>query len=111
MRWEKLPLRAQVSRRRERGVRRHPIGLRVQRSEMLGLLAALRSRLSVAPDQSQAAGGTRQDQSGKCEWRFPLSEGVSLFRGAQRESDGIRRHVRPPLIPAQPSDFTDPVRD
>lgn len=66
---EELPLRSSIGRRGQRGERDPALSLRVRRPEVLGLLPPLRARLTVAADQRAAAGGARQDQSGRREWR------------------------------------------
>lgn len=71
MRWEELPLRAPLSGCGQRGERDPALRLRVQRPEVLGLLPPLRASLAVAADQKAAAGGARQDQSGRRACHLP----------------------------------------
>ena len=79
---EELPLRAPLGRRGQRGERDPALGLRVWRPEVLSLLPPLRASVAVAADQRAAAGGARQDQSGRREWRC-------IPAAAQRVADGI----------------------
>lgn len=74
---EEFPFRAQLSRCGQRGERDGALGLRIRRSEVLSLLAPLRSPVSVATDQRAAAGGAQQDQSGRREWHLCCAQQVA----------------------------------
>lgn len=76
MRREEFPPGAQLSRRVQRSERDPALGLRVRRPKMLGLLSSLRPGLAVAPDQREAAGGAREDQSGRRERSCRAAEGL-----------------------------------
>lgn len=76
VRREELPRGAQLSGPVQRRARHPALGLRVRGAEMLRLLAALRARPPLAPHQREAAGGARQDQSGRCERGCRAAEGL-----------------------------------
>lgn len=76
VRREELPRGAQLCGPGERRARHPALGLRVRGAEMLGVLAALRARPPLAPHQREAAGGARQDQSGRCERGCRAAEGL-----------------------------------
>lgn len=67
VRREELPLRPQVSRRRQRGERNDPLRVRVRRSEVLRLLQDVRSRQHVAADQTGASGRPQTHPGGRRE--------------------------------------------
>lgn len=74
---EEFPFRAQLGRCGQRGERDSALGLRIRWSEVLSLLAPLRSPVSVATDQRAAAGGAQQDQSGRREWHLCCAQQVA----------------------------------
>lgn len=76
MRGEEFPLRPHVSGGPERGDGDHSLGVRVRRSEVLGLLEDVRTGQPVAADQRAAARHPQGHPSGRREYRELLRVGV-----------------------------------
>lgn len=101
---EELPLRAPLGRRGQRGERDPALGLRVRGPEVLGLLPPLRAQLPVAADQSAAAGGARQDQSGRREWAPAAPRvlmGLAVLSGGRGEGFAPSRGCGEGLTPSR----------
>lgn len=96
VRREEFPLRPQVRRRAERGDGDSPLGLRVRRSEVFGLLQDVRPRQPVAADQAAAAGPSQPAQSGRREYVWRLrgaEEGTELIRHSFSAARPRLRHL------------------